>query len=133
MNECPKCRKQKIVKNGKTKTNKQRYLCKKCGYQFSVKYRGKKPISVKKKALELYLEGLGFRAIGRIIKVSNVNVGRWIKKWAEHLRMAIRTSKVRKKDVKIEEMELDELWHYAKKNGIKCGFGLLLTGKQGES
>jgi transposase len=129
MDKCPKCKNTKIVKNGKTETRKQRYLCKNCGYQFSVKYQGK-PISVKKKALELYLEGLGFRAIGRILKVSNVNIGRWIKKWADHLRTAIKAAKPSRKDIKIEEMELDELWHYAKKNGIKFGFGLLLTGRQ---
>ncbi len=71
MKQCPRCRGRAIVKSGMTRHRKQKYLCKKCRYQFSVKYRGK-PISKKKKALELYLEGMGFRAIGRVLKESHV-------------------------------------------------------------
>jgi insertion element IS1 protein InsB len=34
-------------------------------------------------ALELYLEGLGFRAIGRVLRMSYVTVYYWIKEWGE--------------------------------------------------
>jgi len=44
-----------------------------------------KPDAMKKQALHLYLEGLGFRAIGRMLGVSHVSVYRWIKKFGETL------------------------------------------------
>jgi transposase-like protein len=41
--------------------------------------------SVKKQALQLYLEGLGFRSIGRFLGLSHVSVQRWIKKFGQEL------------------------------------------------
>jgi len=35
--------------------------------------------------LQLYLEGLGFRSIGRFLRVSHVSVQRWIKKFGQDL------------------------------------------------
>ena len=40
---------------------------------------------MKRFALKLYLEGMGFRAIGRILNVSNVAVLKWIRKFGEEL------------------------------------------------
>lgn len=76
--KCPKCNSENYVKNGKM-NNKQRYLCKECKYNFSsFKKRGKSN-EIKEQALKMYLEGLGFRSIGRLLNVSNVSVLRWIK------------------------------------------------------
>lgn len=36
-------------------------------------------------ALEMYLEGLGFRAIGRILKISCVTVYYWVQQWSENV------------------------------------------------
>ena len=41
--------------------------------------------SVKRQALQLYLEGLGFRSIGRFLGVSHVSVQKWIKKFGQEL------------------------------------------------
>ncbi len=41
--------------------------------------------NLKKNAFELYLEGLGFRAIGRLLKVSNVSIYKWIKKFGKDI------------------------------------------------
>ncbi|KAA6306487.1 hypothetical protein EZS27_041857 [termite gut metagenome] len=38
-----------------------------------------KPRSMKRQALHLYLEGLGFRSTGRLLGVSNVSVLNWIR------------------------------------------------------
>ena len=62
---CPKCGSEKCVKDGIVK-GKQRYRCKHCNFRHTVQYRGKSP-DVKRQALELYLEGLGFRSIGRFL------------------------------------------------------------------
>ncbi|MFT4967609.1 MAG: transposase, partial [Candidatus Deianiraeaceae bacterium] len=36
-------------------------------------------LNLKRLALELYLEGLGFRSISRILKVSHVSIYNWIR------------------------------------------------------
>jgi len=52
-------------------------------------------------ALEMYLEGMGFRQIGRILRISHITIYKWIKKWGSvHLP---RTS------VPVKVVELDEL------------------------
>ncbi|MFT4967727.1 MAG: transposase-like protein, partial [Candidatus Deianiraeaceae bacterium] len=59
-----------------------RYKCIKCGVNFT-KNRASKPLYLKRLALELYLEGLDFRSIGRILKVSHVSVYNWIRKFGQ--------------------------------------------------
>ncbi|WP_026712756.1 IS1/IS1595 family N-terminal zinc-binding domain-containing protein [Flavobacterium daejeonense] len=76
---CPKCQNNKIVKSGII-NEKQRYLCKNCNYFFTVAKIGKKIDDYYvTKALQLYLEGLSYREIERIIGVSHVSISNWIK------------------------------------------------------
>ncbi len=76
---CPKCQNNHIVKSGVI-NNKQRYLCKKCNYFFTVNKIGKKIDDYYvTKALQLYLEGLSYREIERIIGVSHVTVSNWVR------------------------------------------------------
>ena len=66
---CPKCSSEKYGKDSIVK-GKQRYRCKSCDFRHAVQHRGKSP-DVKRQTLELYLEGLGFRSIGRFLKCSH--------------------------------------------------------------
>ena len=78
---CPKCQNNKVVKSGIVK-NRQRYLCKSCNYFFSVNKLGKKIDDYYvTKAFQLYLEGLSFREIERIIGVSHVSISNWVKEF----------------------------------------------------
>ena len=78
---CPKCQDNKIVKSGVI-NDKQRYLCKKCNYYFTVNKMGKKIDNYYvTKALQLFLEGLSFREIERILGVSHVTVSNWVKEF----------------------------------------------------
>src|SRR5680860_67025 len=78
---CPKCQNNHIIKSGIVK-GKQRYLCKECTYYFTVNKLGKKiDTYYVTKALQLYLEGLSFREIERIIGVSHVTVSNWVKEY----------------------------------------------------
>ena len=78
---CPKCQDNHIVKSGVIK-GRQRYFCKNCTYYFTVNKVGKKIDNYYvTKALQLYLEGLSFREIERIIGVSHVTVSNWIKEF----------------------------------------------------
>lgn len=119
---CPKCRSESYRKNGFI-NEKQRYTCKGCGCQFTQSHKRGAPASKKALAYVLYLEGLGLRSIGRILKVSNVAVLKWIKAlaeiWGEKTvqQKAPRHCKV---------IEIDEMWHYIQKKNKKSGYGLLL-------
>ena len=78
---CPKCQNDKIVKSGIIK-NRQRYLCRKCNYYFTVNRLGKKIDNYYvTKALQLYLEGISYREIERILGVSHVTISNWVKQY----------------------------------------------------
>ncbi len=78
---CPKCQSQELIKSGVIK-ERQRFRCKLCGYSFTVLKEGKSidPYYVIK-ALQLYIEGVTFREIERILGVSHVSVMNWVKKY----------------------------------------------------
>lgn len=60
-------------KNAKRR-GKQNHLCLDCRYQFIDVYSPghKYPDNLKRQCLEMYFNGMGFRAIKRVIKVNNV-------------------------------------------------------------
>ena len=77
---CKKCKSNIWTKNGYM-TNKQRYRCKKCGYNYTV---GDKRITheLGKKALvvRMYLNNCGIRRIAHILQIPLSTVFLWIKK-----------------------------------------------------
>tara|TARA_R110002049_G_scaffold2616_1_gene19324 strand:+ start:1725 stop:2144 length:420 start_codon:yes stop_codon:yes gene_type:complete len=78
---CPNCGSDHFVKSGIV-GNRQRYKCKKCNYFFSVNKIGKKIDDYYvNKSLQLYLEGLTYREIERILGVSHVSIMNWVKKY----------------------------------------------------
>ena len=115
---CPKCQSKNYIKNGYVK-NRQRYLCKNCQYNYTVPQRGK-PRELKKMALLLYLEELGFRSIERLLKVSHVTVMKWVKRFGEELQKL-------KCDKRLDIIEMDEMHTYIGSKKAIVGYGLLLT------
>lgn len=78
---CPSCGSEDYVKSGIV-SQRQRYKCKKCNYFFTVNKVGKKIDDYYvNKALQLYLEGLTYREIERILGVSHVSVMNWVRKY----------------------------------------------------
>lgn len=79
--ECPNCSSVEKIKAGII-NQKQRYKCKGCNYFYTVQKQGK---SIDEyyvnKALQLYLEGLSYREIERILGISHVSVMNWVKKY----------------------------------------------------
>lgn len=76
---CPKCDSKNFVKSGIIK-ERQRFKCKSCNYYFTVQKLGKRiEGEYVIKALQLYLEGISFREIERILNVSHVSVMNWVK------------------------------------------------------
>src|SRR4028118_1101407 len=117
---CPKCNNSTSCKDGKA-NGKQRYFCRHCSYRYTVLKRStEKTEGQKHLALKLYLEGMGFRAIGRVLGINFVTVYYWIKKWGESLELP-------KAESPIEIVELDEIHSYVQNKKTIVGRGLLLT------
>jgi len=117
---CSKCNCSNSVKSGKI-NGRQRYKCKECGCNYTVLIKSTaKPKSFKQQALHLYLEGLGFRSIGRILGVSNVSVLNWIRDFGE------KVHELHSANQKIEFVEVDELHTYVGRKKTTVGYGLLL-------
>jgi hypothetical protein len=68
----------------------------------------------------MYLEGLGFRSIGRILGVSHVAVYYWIRKFGAKIETV-------RNDNPVQVMELDELHTYVGHKKTGDGFGLVLV------
>ena len=65
------------------------------------------------------MEGLGFRAIGRLEGISHVSVMKWVNKLGDKINQHKQTF-----PEKISIMELDELWHFIGKKNKSAGYGL---------
>lgn len=120
---CPRCCSAENNKDGIAK-GRQRYFCKSCGYRYTVERKSDvKPVEVKRLALELYLEGLGFRAIGRVLKISYGTVFKWIREWGKEVTLP-------KNEAPVAVMELDEMHSYIGSKKTTAGYGLLLIDLQ---
>lgn len=81
MRICPSCSSENQIKSGVV-NGRQRYKCKDCNYYFTVDKMGKKIDDYYvNKALQLYLEGLTYREIERILGISHVSILNWVKKY----------------------------------------------------
>jgi transposase len=121
---CPKCSSEKCVKDGIIK-GRQRYRCKSCDFRHTVQHRGKSP-DVKRQALELYLEGLDFRSIGRFLKCSHVAVYNWIKSFGK-------AAKELRSDSAPKVVEMDKMHTYVSSKKTTAGYGLLLIDMEKDS
>ena len=116
---CPRCVSQKRIKAGFI-NGRQRYRCKGCSFFFTVTLKSTAYTKeVKRIALQMYLEGLGFNAIGRILRVSHVSVLKWIKRYGQQ------AEELRSQE-KLEVVEIDEMHSYIGQKKTIYGYGLLL-------
>jgi len=81
-----------------------RYRCRACNSRNTVQHCRKSP-EIKRRALELYLEGLGFRSIGRFLECSHVAVYNWIKAFDV-------AAKELRSDSTLKVVEMDEMHTY---------------------
>lgn len=88
MERCPHCQTtERQVKGGFNRTGSQRYQCQLCLRQYTPEphllgYGDE----TKAMALKLYLEGNGFRRIGRLLSVNHQSVINWINAYYSQLR-----------------------------------------------
>jgi len=114
---CKRCKKTElIVKNGYVR-NKQRFLCKGCGYNFVEGDERVRHENTIKRAfcILLYTMGKGtFNFMGKLFKVSPTAVYKWVRKEAERMQGSEISSAVR-------EIEIDEMWHFIRSKKRKSG------------
>lgn len=118
---CPRCQSDEYKKAGLAK-GRQRYQCKACGYHYSVSKLGKQidPYYVVK-ALQLYLEGLSFREIERILGISHVSISNWVRMYS------IKQPQQSQYRPAYEILTKDELAKKLLSQGYLQGHGLIVT------
>jgi transposase-like protein len=111
MQKCPHCQTtERQVKSGFNRTGSQRFQCQECRRQYTPAPR---PLGYDDKtremALKLYLEGNGFRRIGRLLSVNHQSVVNWINAFHTQLRAQKLALPV---PGKLSTLEMDELFTF---------------------
>lgn len=84
---CPKCyRDEDQIRDGFTRARSQRYRCRHCGCRYTpYPLQHGYDEEVRLQALHLYLEGMSYRAIARLLDVNHQSVANWINAYARFL------------------------------------------------
>lgn len=119
INHCTKCQSTNIVRNGTTKTGKQKYYCKECGAYGtlapSVQYTPERKAEI----LRAYHERSSLRGIERTFGVARQTVAKWLKEKADSLPTRPPLAQAQPDDV----LELDELWSFVETKKTNDGSG----------
>lgn len=118
MKNCPYCNTEKINKNGKTLKGVQRYQCKECKKHFietigTIYYGKHLTTNSIDKIIQAHCEGVGIRATGRLLDVSKNTVSKILVQagtYVKHVHNEIM------EDLPCEQLQLDEMWGFIKKN-----------------
>lgn len=107
MQTCPHCNNATLVKTGRNPSGSQRYVCKTCQDVTTLEpQRNGYPPEVRAQALRLYVEGNGFRRIGRLLGVNHQSVANWVAAAAAQI------SPVPPQPTESAVIELDELFTF---------------------
>lgn len=117
---CPRCESTTYIRAGFA-GGLQRYKCKSCGFHYTLNNKGV-AADLKRLAIHLYLEGMGYRAISRITGISDVAIAKWIKPMKSSL------LPMRKKSIRVKE--LHKLEHFFLTKDLFNQFGWLLIGTE---
>ncbi len=116
---CPRCNGTNYVKDGIVQ-GRQRYKCKDCNYRYTVTRKSDvKTEETRRLALDMYLEGIGFRTIGKVLKISYGTAYAWVKTWESKVKLP-------RREKPITEVNLDEMHTYVRSKKKDVGHGLLL-------
>src|SRR3954454_12073239 len=102
---CPRCHCVRVVKSGHHH-GKQRWLCRRCGYQFtSLSPPAGADDRTRKTAVTLYGHGLSLRCVGKLLATTAHSVIRWVTEYVE-------TFCPKPTPDGAVVIEVDEMWHY---------------------
>jgi transposase len=118
MDACPKCTHPHVVKAGKVR-GQQRWLCRGCGDQFTRATPRGRPLGQPSLAVFLDGHGVSMNALAKRFGVWTSTMLPWIRRdAADHAEQPAPNGKA-------IVLELDEMWHFLKRNGVNAGSGRL--------
>ncbi len=110
---CPDCSGLDLRKAG-LKKGAQRYRCSACG-RYCTDRAPKFSAETKAMAVQMYLNSMGIRAIGRVLNASPAAVLKWIRK--EHVAVQGQIALAAPTDTGTADIiEMDEIYTYVQKN-----------------
>src|SRR3982750_2981072 len=115
---CKRCGSEVHVKNGLMR-NKQRYLCKACGLNFTDTPARGKPLALKAAAVLLYVSGLSMNRTAQLLGVSTPTIQAWLEQFAQAY------AQKPEPEGRAVVIELDEMGHDLKKSPSHSGSGRL--------
>lgn len=124
---CPHCgQTEHVIKSGLNHTRSQRFRCQTCQRYFTME---RKPLgyaeTMRKQALQLYLEGTSFRAIGRLLGLHHQTVSNWMRQAADALPAQVSDT------TPTETIELDELFTFVERKKTRSTSSLPLPAQLG--
>ena len=112
---CPDCNSQELIKRG-FKSGYQRYMCRDCG-RYCTDRPAKFSPQIKAQAVEMYMNGVGIRAIGRVLHASPAGVLRWIRK--AHADLQVRKAQLGcDQPIQPDIIEMDEIYTCVQKKAV---------------
>jgi len=127
--KCPECGGEDVIKHGKTRDGKQRFLCREEGCKtktFLLEYLRKGwRFGIEEEIVELAMNGSGIRDTARVLKISATTVIEKLKKKESGLRSVnasyieeIGAKNIKAKFMKVDVAAVDEMWSFvsSKKN-----------------
>jgi len=111
-----------VVSNGTYRTRStgkaRLFLCRTCGKAFSSRsgttfFDLRSPKKKVLMGLRLLAEGLGLRGTSRVLEVKLDTIRRWLATAALHCEQV---SEILLRDLKLSQVQVDELWTFVKKN-----------------
>ena len=115
MPTCPHCHTATLVKDGLNPSGSQRYTCKTCQRTHTPEPKPNGyPAAVREQAVRLYLQGMGIRAIGRVLNINHQSVTNWINRASD--RLDAQPPQPAAADV----IEMDELYTFVGQKKTNC-------------
>jgi transposase-like protein len=111
-----------VVSNGTYRTRStgkaRLFLCRTCGKAFSSRtgtafFDLRSPKKKVLKGLQMVAEGLGLRGTSRVLEIKLDTIRRWLAVAAFHCEQV---SDLLLRDLKLSQVQVDELWTFVKKN-----------------
>ena len=107
MNKCPRCgSEERQNRAGLTTAKSQRYKCMKCGKKYTPEKKQKGyDLGMRKKAIQMYIDGTNLRRISRHLGLHHRTVSLWVQAYAKEIPNAPVPERV-------EVAEMDELFTF---------------------
>lgn len=118
--DCPRCCSSHVIKRGR-KASYQRYFCHGCERYFTDRAPRFSPQTMAL-AVQMYLNSMGIRAIGRVLDASPAAVLKWIRQAHAHVQQRLAEARPAAPDHP-DIIAFDEIYTYVQKNERAPSFG----------